>query len=250
MGADQAAVTAAEEKERQRSRDRRYLRGVVLLAAAATILSLLSYVPSQIDADRFASAPACAATQTTGCIAHGTATVLNRTQKVVGKSTDYTIELQGPGSGTNSVELGKGVDVWSHLQQGQSVTVDVWRGKIVAVDADSGSIKLKDWPDFRTLVPLLFFNVMFGVCLGGLVYMNGHRFRFLARPRWAAGFIALWLPMSGLAYGVVAVVHGGSQPLLYGPVLLAVAVGGLVVRPFIVFMVRLRFGRDVKFWGA
>jgi hypothetical protein len=128
-------------------------------------------------------------------------------------------------------------------------------GTARAADAGTpfGNMETTNWLDLKALRPLLISSILLGVFLGGLVMLLGQRSRVFARRPWILAFIGIWLPMSGMAYGCLAVFRGHSAPVLVLPTLLAVAVAGLVVRwfiVFIVFIVRLRYGKNVKVLGA
>lgn len=183
------------------------LRMQLVLAALMTLALGCFAIPAQFAAQRYDSAPRCAAaTQGPDCIGSVPVTVSSIGQAGDKKNVSYWLELTGIGSGQTQFTPVRSEDGISGLigqvKPGQQVTAVLWHGDLiqvesagtVAVDSGSPDIEARNWlggfaiPGSCLLGFLIMYvgrsrsgrrGTLFAIVAGLLVIANGPVFLFL-----------------------------------------------------------------------
>jgi hypothetical protein len=162
-------------------RNRRIVNYSLLGLAAAGALTLLGfYIPAQANAFAYENAPICAGSATAGCIKHETATVVDA-GSYQEDSSDYAywIEIKGPGIPDTQFNLGGGCPacIESVVKPGGTISVQLWKGSVVELDADYNSAPGPTTPPRSAAEILSGVYALFGVVAAWLIFIAAARTR-------------------------------------------------------------------------
>lgn len=235
---DAASFTglAQERPHRLSGRTVNYTLLGVVTAGALTLLGF--YIPAQANAFAYENAPTCAGSASAGCVKQETATVVDTGsyEKDDSSFADW-IEIRGPGVPDTQFVLGGDCPdcVTGAVKPGGPITVRLWKGAVVELDADGFTAPGPTTPQKNAAELLGGAYAVFGILAFWLIVMAAVEVRSVRRRHvvLCAGFVVL--AGAGFAFGPLL---AEARPVLWA-LPLTLAISAVFVVPIYLLAVAL-----------